>query len=93
MSAVFNRTQNTRIYVTDLFVFVSRKTNGSKSVWSEEQEDELQRLYDEFKDIQDAGNILSLVNSSSLDVSHRRFNSITRLVAIGVLFCFVFVFC
>jgi len=55
-------------YENELIFATSRKTNGSKSTWSEEQEDELQRLYDEFKDIQDAGNVLSSVNSSSLDI-------------------------
>ena len=34
---------------------VIRKSSGSKSTWSEEQEDELERLYEEFKDVQDAG--------------------------------------
>lgn len=31
------------------------KASGSRSVWAEEEEDELQRLYEEFKDAHDPG--------------------------------------
>lgn len=38
-----------------IFATFNRSQSTSRSPWSEEEEDELQRLHQEFKDVQDAG--------------------------------------